>query len=122
MECWHHTYERAYHFYITLVGLLHKCFVGFLPSFEYHFSSLLLTFITGVCFEEQFPVLCLAFCLNQLFEFYCDSSDWLPRDDGSVLDEGRKSWKRLQTVSYIDICFFFLPFILRLCSSFADIF
>ena len=51
VKCLDHTYERAYYFYITLFGAFHECFACVLQSFEYHFNSLLLTSITGVCFE-----------------------------------------------------------------------
>ena len=44
-----HALERAYYFQVKLIGLFHGCFGWVLPSFEYHFNSLLLIFITGVC-------------------------------------------------------------------------
>ena len=51
VECLHHAYERAYYFQLTLFGLSYECFACVLPSFEYDFNSLLLTFITGVSSE-----------------------------------------------------------------------
>ena len=47
---------------------------------------------------------CLAFCGNQLFDFYRNSADWLPHDAGSGCGESRN---RLQTVVYL--FFFCLP-------------
>ena len=38
-------------FLTLVVKLFKKSFACVLPSFEYHFNSLLLTFITGVCSE-----------------------------------------------------------------------
>ena len=40
------------------------------------------TYITGVCSEIPCSVYCLAFCGNQSFEFYRNSTDWLPHDAG----------------------------------------
>ena len=47
---------------------------------------------------------CLAFCRNQLFEFYRNSSDWLPHNAGSECGESRN---RLLTVLYPFFFFFF---------------
>ena len=49
---------------------------------------------------------CLAFCGNQLFEFCCNSTDWLPHDAGSECEEFRN---RLLTVLY---SFFFCLLVL----------
>ena len=43
-------------------------------------------------------LLCLAFSGIKLFDFYCDSADWLQQDAGSGCG---KSWNRLPTVLYI---------------------
>ena len=52
MKCLHNAYETAYYIQLTLVvRLFCGSFACVLPSFEYHFNSLLLTFITGVCSE-----------------------------------------------------------------------
>ena len=52
VKCLHNAYETAYYFYLTpVVRLFHESFACALPSFEYHFNPLLLTFITGVCSE-----------------------------------------------------------------------
>ena len=108
-------YETAYYFQLTLVV---GFFMRVLHVFCCHsniFNSLLLTFITGVC--SEIPLLyCLAFCGNQSFEFYRNSTDLLPHDTGSGSGECRNS---LQTV----ISFLFLfTCTLLLYSSFGSIF
>ena len=60
---------------------------------------------------------CLAFCGNQLFEFYRNSTDWLPHDAGSGCGESRN---RLITVLYSFLFLFTCP--LLSYSSFAGIF
>ena len=50
---------------------------------------------------------CLAFCGNQLFEFYRSSTDWLSHDAGSGCGE---SWNRLLTVLYLFFFFVYLCF------------
>ena len=101
MKCLRHAYETAYYFQLTLVArLFDESFACLLPSFEYHFNSVLLTFITGVCSEIP-CFICLAFCRNQLFKFYRNSMDWLPHYAGSGCGDSRI---RLLTVLYL---FFF---------------
>ena len=51
VECLNCPYSKAYYFYLTVVGFFHGYFAGILLSVEYHFSSLLLSFITELCSE-----------------------------------------------------------------------
>ena len=97
--CWHYAYER-----LTIFNSL--WFRTVLQAFYRHLNIILVHFYWLLLLESvlQFPASCLAFCLNQLFEFYWDSSDWLSRDKGSGCGESRN---RLQTVLYIDFCFFY---------------
>ena len=85
-----------------------------MPSFEYHFNSLLITYWN--LFWDSL-LYCIAFYGNQFFEFYRNSTDWLPHDAESGCGESRN---RLITVLYL----FFLLFtwLLLLYSSFAGIF
>ena len=57
VKCLHNAYETAYYFQLTLVvRLFYGSFACVLPSFRYHFNSLFLTFITGVCSEIPFSI------------------------------------------------------------------
>ena len=76
VKCLHHAYETAYYFQLTLVGVFHECLASVFPSYEYHFNSLLLTFITGVCSEIPCSIVsyfaetsCLTFIAIQLTRY-----------------------------------------------------
>ena len=75
---------------LALAGLFHGCFAGALPSFEYNFSSLFLTFITRVYSEILYSSVSLFVETS-----YCDSTAWLPRDPGSGCGKSRN---RLLTI------------------------
>ena len=59
--------------------VFHELFAGVLLSFGYHFNSLLLTKDYWSLLWE-FLLSCLTVCGDQLFDFRCNSTDWLPRD------------------------------------------
>ena len=59
---------------------------------------------------------CLAFCGNQLFEFYRNSTDWLSHDVGSGCGE---SWNRLLTALYL---FIFCLLVLCFCVANSRVF
>ena len=96
VKCLHHPYERAYYFRLTLVGLFHECFPCVLPSFEYHFNRFYWLLLLSL-FWDSLPYY-LAFCGNQLFEFYRNPTDWLLHHAGSGCVKPRN---RLLTGFYI---------------------
>ena len=69
----------------------------------YHFSVILIHFywlFYWILFWDSL-FQCFAFCGNQIFDFYWDSTDWLPCDEGSGCGE---SWNSLQTAFHMCIC------------------
>ena len=68
------------------------------------FYPLLVTFITCWSLFWDSLLYCITYGGNQLFEFYRNSTDWLPHDAGSGCGESRN---RLITVLYL--FFFCLP-------------
>ena len=87
---------KAYYFRLTLVGLFHECFPCVLPSFEYHFNRFYWLLLLSL-FWDSLPYY-LAFCGNQLFEFYRNPTDWLLHHAGSGCVKPRN---RLLTGFYI---------------------
>ena len=107
MKCLHNAHETAYYFQLALVvRLFYGSFACVLPPLEYHFNSLLLSFIIGVCSEIPCSFV-LLFWGNQLFEFYRRSTDRLSHDAGSGCGE---SWNRLLAVLYLFFFFVYLCF------------
>ena len=74
-------------------------FVSVLHAFCRHLNIILIHFYWLSLLDSnlRFLLYCLAFCGDQLFEFYRNSYDWLPR---SAVSECGKSQNRLLTVLY----------------------
>ena len=96
-------------------------FMSVLHAFCYHLNIILIHFYWLLLRKSvlRFPTLLSLVCGNQLFEFYQNSTDWLPHDAGSGCGE---SQKRLVTVLYPFFSFVFFNCTLLLYSSFAVIF
>ena len=93
-------------------------FMRVLHAFCHHSNIILIHLIDFYYWSLFWDSLlyCLAFCGNQLFEFYQNSSDWLPHDAGSGC---RLSRSRLLTVLYL---FFFYLLVLYFYIASSQVF
>ena len=80
-------------------------FMSVLHAFYRHWNIILLRFYLLLLLTSvlRFRALLSRFCENQFFEFYRNSTDWLPHYAGSECGESRN---RLQTVLYPFSSFF----------------